>query len=81
VAPAAAKPATPALTNEQIVKMVKAGVDEDNVIATIREAPAVQFDLTPDGQIALAGGGVKGKILAAMRARAKLGNRRAPGGG
>jgi len=80
VAPPAAKPATPALTNEQIVKMVKAGVDEDNVIATIREAPAVQFDLTPDGQIALAGGGVKGKILAAMRVRAKLGNRRAPGG-
>jgi hypothetical protein len=70
-----------ALTNEQVMKMVKAGVDEDSVIATIREAPAVQFDLTPDGQIALAGGGVKGKILAAMRARAKLGNRRAPGGG
>jgi hypothetical protein len=76
-----AKPGAPALTNEQVMKMVKAGVDEDSVIATIREAPAVQFDLTPEGQIALAGGGVKGKILAAMRTRAKLGNRRAPGGG
>ena len=62
------------------MKMVKAGVDEENVIATIREAPVVQFDLTPEGQIALAGGGVKGKILASMRARAKLGNRRVPGG-
>jgi hypothetical protein len=79
-APAAAKPGAPALTNEQVMKMVKAGVDEENVIATIREAPTVQFDMTPDGQIALAGGGVKGKILAAMRARAKLGNRRPTGG-
>jgi hypothetical protein len=80
---APAKPVTtaPALTNDQIIKMVKAGVDEDSVIATIRDAQAVQFDLTPDGQIQLAGGGVKGKILAAMRQRAKLPNRHTPSGG
>jgi hypothetical protein len=71
----------PALNNDQIIKMVKAGVDEDSVIATIHDAKAVQFDLTPDGQIQLASGGVKGKILAAMRQRAKLGNRRGSGGG
>jgi hypothetical protein len=75
LAGAPAKAATPALTNDQIMTMVKAGVDEDNVIATIREAPAVQFDLTPEGQALLAGNGVKGKILTAMRQRAKLGNR------
>jgi hypothetical protein len=61
--------------------MAKAGVDDDNIIATIREAKAVEFDLTPDGQVQLATGGVKGKILAAMRQRAKLGSRRSPGGG
>jgi hypothetical protein len=70
----------PALNNDQIIKMVKAGVDEDSVIATIHDAKTVQFDLTPDGQIQLASGGVKGRILAAMRQRAKLGNRRGSGG-
>jgi hypothetical protein len=76
-----AAPATPALTNDQIIKMAKAGVDEDSIIATIRDAAAVKFDLTPDGQIGLTSGGVKPKILAAMRDRAKRGNRRAPSGG
>jgi hypothetical protein len=75
-----AKASAPALTNEQIVKMAKAGVDEENIIATIHDAPAVQFDLSPDGQAQLATNGVKGKILTAMRQRAKLGNRRSPGG-
>jgi uncharacterized membrane protein YgcG len=71
-----AKPSAPALTNDQIIKMVKGGVDEDSVIATIHDAPNVQFDLTPDGQIQLTGGGVKPKVLAAMRQRAKLPNRK-----
>lgn len=74
------KPSAPALTNDQIIKMVKGGVDEDSVIATIHDAPVVQFDLTPDGQIQLTGGGVKAKILAAMRQRAKLPNRKSSGG-
>jgi hypothetical protein len=77
---APAAPATPALTNDQIIKMAKAGVDEDSIIATIRDAATVKFDLTPDGQIGLTSGGVKPKILAAMRDRAKHGNRRAPSG-
>lgn len=79
--PAKPAPSAPALTNDQIIKMAKAGVDEDSIIATIREAQTVQFDLSPDGQIQLTGGGVKAKILAAMRQRAKQGNRRSPGGG
>jgi len=63
--------AAPALTNEKIVEMFKSGVDEENIIATIRQAPLVQFDISPDGQIELAKNGVKGKILAAMRERAR----------
>ena len=51
--------------------MAKAGVDEDNIVATIHDATAVQFDLTPDGLVELASNGVKGKIVAAMRERAK----------
>jgi len=65
----AAKPASPALTNQKVVDMLKGGVDEDNIIATIKEAHNVQFDLSPDGQIQLAQNGVKGKVLAAMRER------------
>jgi tetratricopeptide (TPR) repeat protein len=65
------KPAVPALTNEKIVEMVKSGVDEDNVIVTIRQAPAVNFDISPDGQIQLAKNGVKGKIVTAMRERSR----------
>jgi tetratricopeptide (TPR) repeat protein len=85
VAPAGAKktgaktPATKtaplALTNDKIIEMFKKGVDEANIVATIKEAPAVKFDLTPDGQIALADAGVKGNIVMAMRERAKRPNR------
>jgi hypothetical protein len=72
-APAAksAANAAPALTNAQVIKMAKAGVDEDNIIATIHDATSVQFDLSPDGLVELASNGVKGKIVAAMRERAK----------
>jgi hypothetical protein len=61
--------AAPALTNEKIIEMSKSGVDEESIIATIRQAARVQFDISPDGQIQLAKNGVKGKILAAMRER------------
>jgi tetratricopeptide (TPR) repeat protein len=65
------KPAAAALTNDKVVEMVKSGVDEDNVIVTIRQAAAVNFDISPDGQIQLAKNGVKGKIVAAMRERSR----------
>ncbi len=67
----AAAPAAPALTNAQVIKMAKAGVDEDNIVGTIHDATSVQFDLSPDGLVDLASNGVKGKIVAAMRERAK----------
>jgi hypothetical protein len=59
------------LTNAKVIEMFKGGVDEENIIATIRQAPAVQFDLSPDGQIELAKSGVKGKTVVAMRERAR----------
>ncbi len=63
--------AAPALTNAQVIKMAKAGVDEDNIVATIHDATSVEFDLTPDGLVTLASNGVKGKIVMAMRERTK----------
>jgi hypothetical protein len=61
----------PKLTNDKVIEMFKSGVDEENIIATIRQASHVQFDISPDGQIQLAKNGVKGKILVAMRERAR----------
>ncbi len=65
-APAGAKP----LTNQDVIEMAKAGMDEDNLIANIREAKAVNFDLSTQGQIDLLHNGIKGKVLTAMRTRA-----------
>ena len=70
-APAPKKPAGPSLNNDQVVQMVKAGVDEDNIIDTIHSAGAVNFDLSVDGQVKLAQNGVKGKVLTAMKTRAR----------
>jgi hypothetical protein len=61
----------PPMTNDSVIKMIKAGVDEDNVIATIHDAPSVKFDLSDDGVIQLAQNGVKGKVVTAMRERSK----------
>ncbi len=61
----------PPLTNDQVIAMVKANLDEDNIIDTIRTAGNVDFDLTVNGQINLAKNGVKGKILTAMKQRAR----------
>ena len=64
--PAAAKKA---LTNAQVVAMVKAGMEDDTVAATIRSAHAVNFDLSASGQQELTSSGVSAKVLAAMKAR------------
>ncbi len=67
-----AKPAAivKALTNTQVIAMVKSGMDDDTVAQAIRAAKAVSFDLTPAGQQALSGGGVSPQVLTAMKTRA-----------
>jgi len=57
--------------------MAKAGVDEDSMVAAIQDAANVNFDLSPDGLITLASAGVKGKVVSAMRVRAKQSQRHA----
>lgn len=59
-----------ALTNAQVVAMVKAGMEDDTVASTIRSVRAVNFDLSASGQQELTSGGVSAKVLAAMKARA-----------
>jgi hypothetical protein len=58
------------LTDQDVIDMAKAGMDEDNLIANIRDAQAVKFDLSTQAQINLVHNGVNGKVLSAMRVRA-----------
>jgi hypothetical protein len=60
-----------ALTNAQVISMIKSGVDDDTVAQTIRSSKAVNFDLSAAGQQGLTGGGVSAHVLTAMKARAR----------
>jgi len=69
-APAKASAAAKALTNAQVVAMVKSGMDDDTVAQAIRAAKAVSFDLTAAGLQTLSIDGVSSTVLAAMKTRA-----------
>lgn len=60
-----------ALTNDQVVQMSKAGLSEDNILATIRDAHHASFDLSVDAQVQLAKEGVSNRVIAAMRDKSK----------
>jgi hypothetical protein len=59
------------LTNEDVISMVGAKLDDANIIDTIQHAGSVKFDLTAKGQVDLAKNGVKGTIIAAMKQRSR----------
>ena len=54
-----------ALTNDTIIKMVRAGLGEDVVISTITSQPA-KFATSPDDLIALKGAGVSDRVIGVM---------------
>lgn len=68
---------TPALTNEDIVRLLMTGTPEQAVIETIRARPA-DFDLAPDIVGELRAAGVSDRILEAMRQRQAAMPRREP---
>jgi hypothetical protein len=71
-ASAAAKtPAADALTNDQVISMVSAHLDQANILDTIKTAPQVNFDLSAQGQVDLAKNGVPGPIITAMKTRTR----------
>lgn len=53
------------LTNDAIIKMVKAGLAEDVIISMVKSQPA-KYILSPDDLIALKTAGVPDKVVAAM---------------
>jgi tetratricopeptide (TPR) repeat protein len=58
-----------ALTNAQVIAMVKSGMEDDTVIQAIRSAKASNFDLSSGGQQQLASNGVSTQVVAAMKTR------------
>jgi hypothetical protein len=71
VAKTAPGAAADAMTNEQVITMVSAGLDQANIIDTIRHAKAVNFDLTVQGQVDLSKNKVTGPVITAMKERAR----------
>lgn len=55
-----------AITNADIVKMVKAGLSEELVVATVQQAQNKTFDVSPSALISLKGSGVSDRIITAM---------------
>jgi hypothetical protein len=66
-----ASPASDAMTNDQVVSMVAAGLDEANILDTIQHAKVVNFDLSVQGQVDLSKNKVSGRIITAMKARSR----------
>lgn len=66
-----ADPPGDALTNDQVIEMVSAHMDEGNIIDNIQHAADVNFDLSVQGQVYLSQHGVNGHVLTAMKTRAR----------
>ena len=63
-----------AMTNDQVIEMVAAHIDEGNIIDNIQHAPQVHFDLSVPGQVYLSQHGVNGRELTAMKTRERSGS-------
>jgi hypothetical protein len=64
-------PPSDAMTNDQVIEMVAAHMDEGNIIDNIQHASTVSFDLSVHGQVYLSQHGVNGRILTAMKSRVR----------
>ena len=73
----ATKRAEPGLTNESIVKLVKAGMTEDVVLGMVDTQPG-QYSLGTEDVIALKQAGVSQKVIAAMISRPPAGGTSGP---
>jgi hypothetical protein len=61
--------ATGPMTNADVIDLRKAGLDDDNLIAAIKEAGATKFDLTPAGLKTLLSAKVTNRVITVMRER------------
>lgn len=59
-----------ALTNADVVSLVKVGLGDDLITAKIKSAPAVAFDVSTEGLVALKKGAVSNAVIDAIMKRA-----------
>jgi hypothetical protein len=64
------EPQEPPLTNEDVVKLVQAGLASDLVVTKINQSSSVAFDLSTNGLVALANLKIPHDVIAAMLQRA-----------
>lgn len=72
--PAPAEPSATAagpLTNKDIIDLKIGGLDDENLIAAIKDADTVRFDLSPTGLRELLAAKVSNRVITAMRSRTK----------
>ena len=77
--PVAATPASPSkpsssasgMRNQTVIDLAKAGLSDENVIMAIDAAAQTQFDVSPEGLIALSKGGVSKGVIAHMQKKSK----------
>jgi CHAT domain-containing protein/tetratricopeptide (TPR) repeat protein len=62
-----AQKAKSAMTNADVIQMVGAALSERVIITSIRQVPAKDFDLTPNGLIALRKTGVSDAVISVMQ--------------
>lgn len=55
------------MTNDEVIQLVTAGLSEQVIITSIRQAPTKDFDLTPTGLIALKKAGVSDAVIVVMQ--------------
>ncbi|MEA2326308.1 MAG: hypothetical protein QOE68_1267, partial [Thermoanaerobaculia bacterium] len=63
-----AAPAKP-MHNQHVIDMTKAGLPEENIILSIDSADNAEFDITPEGLIALSKAGVSTNVITHMQKR------------
>ncbi|HEX2062612.1 MAG TPA: hypothetical protein VHK90_17865 [Thermoanaerobaculia bacterium] len=66
-APAATAPAKQGMRNQTVIDLAKAGLSDENIMLAIDAAERTEFDVSPDGLIALAKGGVSKDVIAHMQ--------------
>lgn len=68
---APAKPSGSGMRNQTVIDLAKAGLSDENIILAIDAAAQTQFDVSPEGLIALSKGGVSKGVIAHMQKKAK----------
>lgn len=66
-----------AMANEHVVSLVSSGLDDENLLAAVKDAKLVAFDLSPAGLSMLLHGKVSNRVIAGMRAKQNAAGARA----